>query len=48
MNQEFPIDKYPQLRYFIGDVRDIKRLTRAFEGVDIMIIHAAAMKYAFS
>lgn len=44
MNQEFPIDKYPQLRYFIGDVRDLDRLTRAFEGMDF-VIHAAAMKH---
>lgn len=31
------------LRYFIGDVRDEPRLTRAMEGVDI-VIHAAALK----
>ena len=31
------------MRYFIGDVRDKDRLTRAFDGVDI-VIHAAAMK----
>lgn len=31
------------MRYFIGDVRDEKRLTRAMEGVDI-VIHAAALK----
>jgi UDP-N-acetylglucosamine 4,6-dehydratase len=33
----------PNLRYFIGDVRDLERLHRAFEGVDI-VIHAAALK----
>ena len=33
----------PNLRYFIGDVRDLDRLRRAFEGVDI-VIHAAALK----
>ena len=32
------------IRYFIGDVRDEKRLERAFEGVDY-VIHAAAMKH---
>ncbi len=32
-----------RLRYFIGDVRDIDRLHRAFHGVDI-IVHAAALK----
>lgn len=43
MAQDFPEDKYPQLRFFIGDVRDKERLYRAFHGVDI-VIHAAAMK----
>ena len=33
----------PSLRYFIGDVRDIDRLRRAMEGVDV-VIHAAALK----
>lgn len=32
-----------RLRFFIGDVRDLPRLRRAFHGVDI-IIHAAALK----
>jgi UDP-N-acetylglucosamine 4,6-dehydratase len=40
----FPSDKYPQIRYFIGDVRDEARLRRAFQGVDY-VIHAAAMKH---
>ena len=31
------------VRYFIGDVRDLDRLRRAMRGVDI-VIHAAAMK----
>ena len=31
------------LRFFIGDVRDLERLTNAFEGVDV-VIHAAALK----
>lgn len=44
MAQEFPTDKYPQIRYFIGDVRDKDRLTRAFQDVDF-VIHAAAMKH---
>ncbi|CAL2105870.1 UDP-N-acetylglucosamine 4,6-dehydratase (inverting) [Tenacibaculum sp. 190524A02b] len=44
MAQEFPETKYPQLRYFIGDVRDKSRLIRAFEGIDV-VIHAAAMKH---
>ena len=43
MRQSWPEKDYPQLRYFIGDVRDKDRLIRACEGVDV-IIHAAAMK----
>ncbi len=44
MAQEFPESEYPAIRYFIGDVRDKDRLTRAFEGIDV-VIHAAAMKH---
>ena len=44
MAQEFPEKDYPQIRYFIGDVRDSLRLERAFEGIDV-VIHAAAMKH---
>lgn len=44
MGFDFPEAKYPALRYFIGDVRDEKRLMSAFEGVDV-VIHAAAMKH---
>ena len=44
MAQEFPENKFPQIRFFLGDVRDSQRLVRAFEGVDI-VIHAAAMKH---
>lgn len=43
MSKEFPVTKYPALRYFIGDVRDINRLHRAFQDIDI-VIHAAALK----
>lgn len=34
----------PVMRYFIGDVRDLRRLTQAMRGVDI-VIHAAALKH---
>ncbi|MCZ6528724.1 MAG: UDP-N-acetylglucosamine 4,6-dehydratase (inverting) [Chloroflexi bacterium] len=34
---------YPNLRYFIGDVRDHMRLRRAMDGVDL-VVHAAALK----
>jgi UDP-N-acetylglucosamine 4,6-dehydratase (inverting) len=44
MNQEYSNEKYPAIRYFIGDVRDLDRLRRAFTGVDY-VIHAAAMKH---
>ena len=43
MAQEFPVAKYPSMRYFIGDVRDRDRLYRAFNGIDI-VVHAAALK----
>ncbi len=43
MEQDFPRNKYPQIRYFIGDVRDPQRIHRAIEGIDI-VIHAAALK----
>jgi UDP-N-acetylglucosamine 4,6-dehydratase/5-epimerase len=34
---------HPSLRYFIGDVRDVERLRRAFSGVTV-VVHAAALK----
>lgn len=43
MSQQFNVEKYKSLRYFIGDVRDKDRLKRACENVDV-IIHAAALK----
>ena len=44
MAQEFPDSTYDAIRYFIGDVRDLDRLKRAFTGIDY-VIHAAAMKH---
>lgn len=44
MAHEYPESKYPNLRFFIGDVRDFERLKRACNKIDI-IIHAAAMKH---
>jgi UDP-N-acetylglucosamine 4,6-dehydratase (inverting) len=44
MAQEFSHAQYPQIRFFIGDVRDYERLERAFTGIDY-VIHAAAMKH---
>jgi UDP-N-acetylglucosamine 4,6-dehydratase len=34
---------HPSIRYFIGDVRDRERLSRAFYGVNV-VVHAAALK----
>ncbi|MCG8387682.1 MAG: UDP-N-acetylglucosamine 4,6-dehydratase (inverting) [Cytophagales bacterium] len=43
MSLDYPKDKYNQVRFFLGDIRDRNRLFRAFEGVDI-VVHAAALK----
>jgi len=43
MSQQFPKEKYPGIRYFLGDVRDAARTSRAFERIDI-VVHAAALK----
>lgn len=43
MSQIISVNKYPCVRYFIGDIRDKERLNRAFQGVDF-VIHSAALK----
>jgi UDP-N-acetylglucosamine 4,6-dehydratase len=43
MRQVYPDPEGSIMRYFIGDVRDVDRLRRAMNGVDI-VIHAAALK----
>ena len=43
LRQDYPVDDFPQLRLFIGDVRDRERLYRAFDGIDT-VVHAAALK----
>lgn len=43
MQQHFPEGEYPQLRFFLGDIRDRDRLRRALEGIDT-VVHAAALK----
>jgi len=43
MQQAWPDNGSFPIRYFIGDVRDLSRLKRAMEGVDI-VVHAAALK----
>ena len=43
MEERFSTDKYPFIRFFLGDIRDLSRLNRALEGIDT-VIHAAALK----
>jgi UDP-N-acetylglucosamine 4,6-dehydratase (inverting) len=43
MAQKYSTSKYTAIRYFIGDVRDKDRLSRAMEDIDI-VVHAAALK----
>jgi len=43
LRAKYPPHKFPQLRFFIGDIRDRQRLIQACEGVNF-IIHAAAIK----
>jgi UDP-N-acetylglucosamine 4,6-dehydratase len=44
MSQIFNEKKYPFIRYFLGDVREIDRLNVAFQDIDI-VVHAAALKH---
>jgi UDP-N-acetylglucosamine 4,6-dehydratase len=43
MSKTFPEDKYPEIRFFLGDIRDRDRLLMAFNDVDY-VIHSAALK----
>ena len=43
LQQLYPESQYPQLRLFLGDVRNRDRLKRALEGIDT-VVHAAALK----
>ena len=43
MQQLDPAKDYPQLRFFLGDIRDQSRLKTALEGIDT-VVHAAALK----
>ena len=43
MMEKFPPSLYPNLRFFLGDIRDLPRLSKALEGIDV-VIHAAALK----
>lgn len=44
MAQNFPPEVYPNLRFFIGDIRDVDRLGRAMNEIDY-VVHAAAIKH---
>lgn len=44
MEMDYPEAFFPQLRFFIGDVRDFDRLKKALKGIDY-VVHAAAMKH---
>jgi len=43
IQQLYSAKQFPQLRFFLGDVRDRSRLVRALEGIDT-VVHAAALK----
>ena len=43
LQEKFPAKKFPQLRFFLGDIRDKERLRSALEDIDTLI-HAAALK----
>ena len=43
IQSQYPKTLYPNIRYFIGDVRDLERLDFALKGIE-NVIHAAALK----
>ena len=43
MMEQYPSKKFPNLRFFLGDIRDLNRLKISLQGVDY-IVHAAALK----
>ena len=43
LREKYPNEEYPQLRFFLGDLRDKDRMKRALENVDT-VVHAAALK----
>lgn len=44
MAQDYPENRFPMLRFFIGDIRDYERLKTALKGIEI-VVHTAAMKH---
>tara|TARA_B100000780_G_scaffold171272_1_gene119877 strand:+ start:1282 stop:2289 length:1008 start_codon:yes stop_codon:yes gene_type:complete len=43
LEKKYPVKKFPNIRFFLGDVRDKDRLKMAFHEIDY-VIHAAALK----
>ena len=43
LQQQYPFQKYPNIRFFLGDIRDRNRFTRALENINT-VVHAAALK----
>ncbi len=43
MAEKYPLNLYPSLRFFLGDIRDKERLHSALKDIDY-VIHAAALK----
>jgi len=43
LQNRYPEKKYPQLRFFLGDIRDKERLKRALDQIEV-VVHAAALK----
>jgi UDP-N-acetylglucosamine 4,6-dehydratase/5-epimerase len=43
LSKIYPANKYPFIRFFIGDIKDKERLNRAMKDIDL-VIHAAALK----
>ena len=43
MQKKYPKERFPFMRFYLGDVRDLERLKLAMNGVDY-VIHAAALK----
>ncbi len=43
LQQKYPQSEYPHIRFFLGDIRDLKRLTRALENINT-VVHSAALK----
>ena len=44
LSLKYPSNKFPQLRFFLGDIRDKERLKIALDGINT-VIHAAALKH---